>query len=265
MKKDWRVFFSIPLSAKKDEEQWARVNELLDLTIGSIQNQVSRNFTVLICGHDEPRNLAKYDATFVEFLPANFAKPASADEARRDKGRKRRVIATEVGRRGGGYFMYLDADDLVHRDLVQAVTDDNNGIGYLITRGYALDFGNRLLAEVPGVWNKRFDEVCGSSGIVLYEQDDLPSTGYPDAVDRSLLFFQIKNHTQFGSFEIRNGQKLAALNFPAAIYCVNNSINLSNRLVRTEQRQQQLISKIANMQIRKLDAIRRDFSLESFL
>lgn len=265
MKKDWRVFFAIPLSAKKDEEQWARVNELLDLTIGSVQNQASRNFTVLICGHDAPLHLEKYDSTCVEFLPANFAKPTSVAEARRDKGRKRRAIATEVRRRGGGYFMYLDADDLVHRDLVQAVTDDNNGIGYLITRGYALDFGNRLLAEVPGVWNKKFDQVCGSSGIVLYEQSDLPSTGYPDPVDPSLLFFQIKNHTQFGSFEIRNGQKLAALDFPAAVYSVNNSINLSNTLVRTEQRQQQLIGKIANLKIAKLDAIRRDFSLGSLL
>lgn len=265
MKNSWRVFFAIPLSARKDDEQWARVNELLDLTIGSIQNQASRNFTALICGHDAPRRLAKYDSTCVEFLPANFAKPTSAAEARRDKGRKRRTIAAEVRRRGGGYFMYLDADDLVHRDLAQTVTEDNNGIGYLITRGYALDFGNRLLAQVPGVWNKRFDEVCGSSGIVLYKQSDLPSTGYPEEVDRSLLFFQIKNHTQFGDSEIRDGEKLVAVDFPAAIYSVNNSINLSNTLVRTEQRQQQLIDKIADRRITKLDAIRKDFALGGLL
>lgn len=265
MKNNRTVYFAIPLSARKDEEQWARVNELLALTIGSLENQSSGNFVALICGHDAPACLAKSGLKRVEFLPVDFARPKSEIEGRRDKNRKRRAIAVEVRRRGGGYFMYLDADDLLHRDVVKTVSEDDNGVGYLITRGYALDYGNRRLAPVPGVWNKRFDEVCGSSGIILYEKKDLPSAGYPEEVDQSLLYSRIKNHTEFAAAVIRNGRKLEPLKFAAAIYSVNNSINISNTLVRSEERQQELIDKIAERRILELDSIRRDFALGELL
>jgi hypothetical protein len=261
MKNNQKVYLAIPLSAKKDREQWARVSELLALTIGSLQNQSSGNFVALVCGHDAPPCLAKSDLRGVEFLPVDFARPKSALEGRRDKNRKRRAIAVEVRRRGGGYFMYLDADDLLHRDVVRTVSEDDNGVGYLITRGYVLDYGNKRLAAVPGVWQKRFDEVCGSSGIIFYGRKDLPSAGYPEEVDQNLLFSKIRNHTEFAAAVIRNGRKLAPLEFPAAIYSVNNSINISNTLVRSEQRQKQLIDKIAERRITELDPIRRDFAL----
>jgi hypothetical protein len=265
MKGSRRVFLAIPLAAKKDNEQWARVNELLALTLGSIQNQKSSNFTALVCGHDVPNCLKNSDLKNVEFLTVDFAKPKSAAEGRQDKNRKRRAIAVDVRRRGGGYFMYLDADDLIHRDLVQTITEDDNGTGYLISKGYALDYNNRRIAPVPGVWNKRFDEVCGSSGIIQYEKQDLPNKGYPEEVNRDLLFFSIRNHTEFETSEIRNGKKLVAIEYPAAVYCVNNSINISNTLVRTEHRQKQLIDKIAERRIFELGAIRRDFALDGFI
>lgn len=261
MTNDRRVFFAIPLVGRKDEAQWARVNELLALTIGSISNQTSGNFTALVCGHDVPDCLTNRDLVNVEFLPADFARPQTIAEGRQDKNRKRRAIAVEVRRRGGGYFMYLDADDLIHRDLVRTISDDDNGIGYLITRGYVLDYGNRRMAPIPGAWDKRFDEVCGSSGVVLYEKRDLPREGYPGEIDRSLLYFRIRNHTEFRSSEVRSGKNMTSIDFPAAVYCINNSINISSTLVRTEQRERQLIDKIAERRITNLDAIRRDFAL----
>jgi hypothetical protein len=261
---DIKVYFAIPIAPKHQEGQWERLNDLLKLTIASLRNQTDQSFLALICGHDMPACLADKPHN-VDFLKASFARPSSINEARKDKRRKRGVIAAEVRRQGGGYYMYLDADDIIHRDLVRTIRQDNNGVGYLIDAGYALDFANRRIAGIPGVWNKRFDEVCGSSGIIRYFEEDLPQRPFPAPADESLLFTKVKNHTHFAETIIRDGQKLAPIGFPAAIYTINNSINLSNDLVRTEERQQELVEKIARSKIELLDDIKQNFALAKFL
>lgn len=258
------VYFAIPVSPRRSDEQWDRLNALLAMTLRSVANQTSDAYTAIVCGHEMPPCIAEFDSDHVQFIQATFDKAQTIEEGRRDKNRKRRSIAVEVRNRGGGYYMFLDADDLVHCDLVATIVADDNHVGYIITQGYALDYNNRRLAPIPGAWRKPFNGVCGSSGIIYLEPDDLPSTVHPEPMDKNIRFALIRNHTMFENYSEISGYSLAEMDFPAGIYTVNNGINLSNVLVRTEERQQQLVDGIAKRAIfgsELSDAI-RDFGLQ---
>lgn len=260
-----RFFFAIPISPKLSDEQWDHLDALLTLTLRSIENQTDHNYTAYVCGHTCPPVVARGNFRNVEFLKADFPTPASDDQRRRDKRRKRWTIASQVRKRGGGYYMYLDADDLVHKDLVSHILSDDNQVGYLIADGYALDYLNRRIAPIPGAWRKQFNEVCGSSGVVYMQPEDLPAEPYPAEPDLDLLYFQISNHTRFASMPMRQGKLLEPIPFPAGIYTLNHSLNLSSILVRTEERQVKLIESIKRLKIDNVDSIEDDFGLDGFL
>jgi hypothetical protein len=258
------VFFAIPIAPKRSEEQWERLNDLLRLVLNSISNQDSEAHTALVCGHEEPDCLSEFASSNVEFVLAEFRRPLSEAEGRRDKGRKRWQIATEVRRRGGGYYMYLDADDLVHRRLVSHIVGDDNRTGYIIQRGYALDYSSRAIAPIPGVWRKNFNNVCGSSGIIYFTPDDLPTQAYPAAPIEGALFFKVRNHTMFDNPDIVNGRPLAPIPFAAGIYTLNHSINLSYVLIRTQERQDALALAIKKQRLHDTSQIEVDFNLIGF-
>jgi hypothetical protein len=256
-----KVYFAIPVAPRRDEDQWQRVGTLLDGTLKSLANQDDSNYVAIVCGHERPDCLDLFPTDQVVFLQAAFDRPTTVEDGRRDKRRKRRQIATEVRARGGGYYMYLDGDDRVHRSLVSTIRADDNGVGYIIPRGYAYDHSNDVFAPIPGAWSLSFDRVCGSSGIVFFRPEDLPATNHPDKPDKDLLYFKVRNHKAFSEFREIGGEDLTQLDFPAAVYVLNHSLNLSDRLVRTEERQQELIDGIAKRAIggAELEAIRRDF------
>lgn len=259
-----RVYFAIPVSAKLGDEQWSRLNELLKLTLDSVLNQSDGRYTAFVCGHDKPPILEEPRYEGVEFIRLIHPPPQTDQERRRDKRRKRWEIARRVRELGGGYYMYLDGDDAIHKDLVAYVLGDNNKIGYLIDRGYALDFANRVMAAIPGAFKKDFNDVCGSSGVVYMLPEDLPSGEFGDA-DESILYMRIRNHKSFETEPMRQGGKLKAVPFPAGVYTLNNSINLSNILVRTEERQVSLVEGIKKHEIASYDGVAECFALETFL
>lgn len=258
------VYFAIPIAPKRSDEQWSRLNDLLRLVLNSLHAQDSRSFTALVCGHERPDCVSEFPPETAEFVPAEFRKPLSEAEGRRDKGRKRWQIATEVRKRGGGYYMYLDADDLIHRHLVSHIVRDDNRKGYIIQRGFALDYASKLIAPIPGVWRKNFNNVCGSSGILYYGVEDLPADPYPAPPTDDILFFKVRNHTMFDSEDIAKGSPLSPVPFAACIYTLNHSINLSYVLIRPQDRQDALARAIKKMAIKDTSEIERDFALEDF-
>lgn len=260
------VYFAIPVAARQEDAQWHRLSELLRLTLGSIFNQTSGRYKVLVCGQDKPEVLSDPAFAAVEFVQADFPAPKTDKAKRRDKRQKRWEIARRVRMLGGGYFMYMDADDLVHRDFVEYVTTHHNKVGYLIAKGYALDYANRLVAPIPGTFNKNFNQVCGSSGVVYMLPEDLPEVSYDDA-DSDILYSRIRNHNSFEDGPMREGKKLEAIPFPAGIYTLNNSLNLSNRLVRTEERQQDLVRAMRSLSLgdAETNVVAADFGLRAFL
>ena len=252
--------FAIPIAPYHHPEQWGHLSTMLAETLRSVLNQRNPNFRAFVAGHERPDVLDTVDDPRIEFIDVGFDKPTSSDERRRDKRYKRWAIAARFRKLGGGYFMYLDADDYVHRDLTEYVLTDDNKAGYFIADGYALDYRNRVLAPIPGAWRKPYNHVCGSSGIVYFEEEDLPKMPYPDQKLRLNNYFKIRNHLSFEDVSLR-GILSAPIPFPAGIYNVNNALNLSNELVRSEERQEQLIAGIAKRRIKDTAQISEDFGI----
>jgi hypothetical protein len=160
--------------------------------------------------------------------------------------RKRRIIGSILRQRGGGYFFPLDADDLVHRDVVAHVLRDKNRRGYLVETGYTLDYSNRNLAPVPGAWSVSFDRSCGSSAVIFFEPEDLPVSSEPDD---GLYFNLFQSHAYWCLVAEEFGRRLDPLPFPGGVYVVNHAQNLSFRLQRKGLRTENIIRAIAQNRI----------------
>jgi hypothetical protein len=162
--------FGIPLIARSVARDWDRVEALLELTLRSVLSQRDRAFEVLLAGHDEPRcwvRLTGGDPRF-RFVEADWD-PPSPTARNDDAGMKKWRIKEEVQESGGGLLMYLDADDLLDRRLVEAARAAirPEHLGGVIGRGVAIDFVTWRAAELPNprVYDGGFHELCGSSTI----------------------------------------------------------------------------------------------------
>src|SRR5690606_38810483 len=124
------------------------------------------------CGHELPEILELADPR-VEFISARWAPPISPMNSRNydnDKNWKRFVMGLRLRALGGGLFMQLDGDDLLHRDLVSFAMSAGPH-GCIVPSGYVLDFSEQFIAPVPGAWSVDIDRVCGSTAVVDYRPE----------------------------------------------------------------------------------------------
>lgn len=249
--------FAIPLAAATVGD-WEHTCQMLGHTLRSILNQSNASFRVLLCGHDRP-DLRELEDSRVEWMVSDIDPPVGSGKYRPDKARKRALIAHRFRQLGGGYYMPLDADDLVHRDLVAHVRETRSPHGYSLRRGYAMDWKNRKLAPVPGVWDTTFDQVCGSSGIFHFQPTDLPET-LGKGTDEA-YFHQFSFHAYWRTTAHENGRPLEDVDFPAVIYVLNHAQNLSFSLQRGALRQENLCRFIAERAIDATGDIEKAFAL----
>lgn len=136
-----------------------------------------------------------------------------------DKGR--RVWAGIRKYPASDYFMVLDDDDFVCRDLTAFVAARGGGNGWYIDRGFGIDPGGMLAMSLD-----RFHKICGSSHIVRGDLYDLPAADDPGLEDYVMTWLGAHGGIteRFESI----GKPLAPLPFPGAVYMVNNPNSHSN-------------------------------------
>ena len=165
--------FGIALIPRASAGSWPLVEALLELTLTSIRAQTDSHFRAVIAGHDRPRTLLR-DPRFV-FLQADWPVDEPGPH-NADSGRKKHAINDFVLARGGGYLMFLDGDDWVPVQLVEAVraTLRSGFIGAPIETGFVIDFQSLRAAAVPHprVFDAGFHRICGSSAVALLRPDD---------------------------------------------------------------------------------------------
>jgi hypothetical protein len=210
-------FFIVPLAKRKDDESWALVCALLQRTLKSVLQQTDADFQVLVCGHDRPIIEEMHDSR-IEFLSVDFPPPATAEAGPKDKALKRRRMLRQIARRGGGYFMLLDADDLVRDDLVETARAIDDPYGYILEAGYMLDAQSGDLAHVPGVVPEPFWHHCGSCAIFYVSPEDIG--------DGFIYHFRL--HAEFKRMSAEIGRPLHELHEPMAIYVLNTGQNHSD-------------------------------------
>lgn len=215
-----RFTFGIPLIARASAADWARVEDLLGLTLASVAAQTDDAFEVILCGHDRPAVLDAHSR--VSFLQADW--PAEAVRADNlDAGRKKHAISAAVLATGGGLLMFLDADDWVDTRTVATARAciEPHHVGGLISKGFAVNLQTQRSAPIPhpDVFDRGFHAVCGSTTIArLRPGDPDPLRRDPHAV--------LHEHYRWPEVAREHGAEIAHLTLDGA-YVVATSANHS--------------------------------------
>jgi hypothetical protein len=214
--------FAVPLKPKRMSADWDATQVNLRRTLRSIEH-ATRHYpvqTVVAC-HDEP-DLAELDRSRVTVLRVPYAEPETLAQGTRDKSRKRRHIGAWLRETVAEnvYVMFLDADDLVHRDLVGSVYESGSA-SLLVTDGYVVDVVSGL------VWLRRatFYESCGSSFVCRFAPHELPTS----LDDMSSPYSQFgsspdhRGHQDYDEVAADLGRPPVPLGLPGVAYLVNHT------------------------------------------
>ena len=239
-----RFVFGIPLIARAVASDWDRIDELLRLTLRSVAAQTDDDYEVVLAGHDRPESWLQHaegDPRF-RFLQSEWP-PEEPTSRNDDGGMKRWRIKEYMQESGGGLLMYLDADDLIDRRLVEAARAGirREHVGGIVGGGVIVDFGTWNAAVLPDarVYDGPFHELCGSTTVGRIEPDS------PDPVRRD-------PHEALGSHHVwparagEIGVELAELPVWGA-YLVNTSQNHSETHGPYAEWRRQLNSAIAEV------------------
>src|SRR5207253_1020671 len=117
------------------------------------------------------------------------------------------------------YVMFLDADDLVHRDVVRHTLAGEHG-SYLVNDAYTFDLSRRLLQRRP----EGFDWARGSCFVCRFTIDELPTS----ADETTSAFAQFgaspdqRGHLEYPELATELGRAPVPFPFAAAVYTVNH-------------------------------------------
>jgi hypothetical protein len=226
------LLFAISLKPRQAATDWGVVDRNLERTIASIRASSDPAWRIVVACHEPPDDAG---ARFPEvtFLRAPYE--ASANEAvtgAADKHKKRRLIGAWLREHAPAprYMMPLDADDLVHRDLVRHVRAADNRRGFYVETGYKLDVAHRMLmtqGASPFWWS------CGSCIVAYVEPDELP-LGYEDTGG---FWSALGSHRNCIDNATAHGRPPDRMPWPSMVYVYNHGDNRSSkRLDRPPQR-----------------------------
>ena len=134
-------------------------------TLSSVRNSTSKNYCVVLAGHEAPDFNFGSDST-CRFLLVNHAIPLHEDVVVSGRLDKLAKIAAAwncaKSRWNPRYVMKLDADDLISARLVQWLENFGDQPGYLINHGWVWRSGSRYILHST----EYLDRVCASCLVV---------------------------------------------------------------------------------------------------
>ncbi len=217
-----RFVFAIPLKPRRACANWELAQANLQRTVRSATRAAAAaDAQIIVACHDEP-DLMSAAGGNAHVLPVSFPEPTNTQDAGRDKSRKRRSIGTWLRERldgGAVYVMFLDADDLVHRDVVKHTLAQEHG-SYLVNDAYSFDLRRRLLQHRP----EGFEWARGSCFVCRFTPNELPTS----EDDTSCVFAQFgaapdqRGHLEYPELAAELGRPPEPFPFAAAVYTVNH-------------------------------------------
>lgn len=229
------LYFAIPLRSKAASKEWADVEELFNFTLASLLNQVEDEYKVIVCCHDIPK-LSKKNSERkekVEFLQVEYPTPNSLSEQMMDKYYKKAFLMKRIREHGGGFVMFVDADDLISNKVSAFVKDNKQEYGWIVDKGYIYDHNFKRIKE-----QNDFHKVCGTSCILRYDIIDLPEkvmfNGY-NTREYDEFIFSSPHDMMATEYENSKKVRVRTMPFRSVIYVINNGENHSkdNRTLKS--------------------------------
>jgi hypothetical protein len=168
------LVFLIPFASRQLKSNWNLACRHLRQTLRSIQNSSSRNFRVVVAGHEQPEFDVRFDSRF-HFVSVTHPVPPDRNYTPALVLDKLTKIAAAWNYAKStwnpNYVMKLDADDLISSKLVEWLDNADPEAGYLITHGWVWRSGSRYLLQRTEYFNR----TCGS-GLII-RNDVVDQTG----------------------------------------------------------------------------------------
>lgn len=220
---DATVVFAMPLIARERAQDWSAVQDNLAATLRSVRAQSSHRWEVVICGQDLPECVEFDDR--VRFL--HHPERPDPDQMTDRPAKLDQLIGHFADDwRRDGYFFMLDADDLVHPDLVSHCVETADRSGYILPEGFMLDASGGTIAymgesRIRYPKSARFYNHCGSCTAI--RMDFRKGAAFAEPLrTRGTHKTQVHNLAAYGI-------ALKKVPFGGVIYVVNHGQNLRER------------------------------------
>ena len=214
-----QFIFIVPLISRALADAWDMVSHNLDCTLRSALGNEGARIRVVVAHHEMPDSSLIGDPRVIT-LSAPFEPNIDPKLGSYDKHKKRNLAASFIRNNfGESYIMFLDADDLVHRNLASSCIDAR-AHAYTIANGYQWDLSRNIFRAN----DEKFHHSCGSSFVGYFSAEQLPK----DWDDYENPFFRInrKPHRSFGEVASREGKECRALSLRACVYKLNHPASL---------------------------------------
>ncbi|MEA5516910.1 hypothetical protein [Nodularia sp. UHCC 0506] len=255
----------IPLKAKKVSRSWEITSNLLHNTLLSLQNQSSQNYHAVVVGHDRPHlsalrhDLINFIHTEFEIPPlkkgGSYSKYSDFDRII-DKYRKIAEGYCFLESKNIQYFMVLDADDLIHKDLSKYILADCNPHGYILKAGY--EYFSKAKRVIP---RKKLDKICGSTTII--HANHMPKIDTVNDESLKLIPWCFLSHSQMEEYFFKKKSPLKTVPFKSLMYVLQHDDNSSDEFRSTLKAKFREQLKIFILGHHISDQVKLDFALDS--
>ena len=164
-----KIGILIPLKSKQVSKNWDITCKSLDATIKSLENQSDKEFDYMVVGHESPDFLV--DKTWhgksvfhsISEIQPPPAVGATQHDYTIDKNSKivKGIMLLKERNTEVKLWFPLDADDLIHQDLVKIIGQYDDPAGVILEHGYMYYPTNNRIVKTDN-----FSMYCGSSGMI---------------------------------------------------------------------------------------------------
>jgi len=210
------LIFAICLKSQRHSSDWNALSKMLSATLRSILASSDGRFRIVVAGHEKP-DIEELKDQRVVFMEAPF--PVPEQTSGHDTWLKRVLIGAWVREqtRKRVRVMFLDADDLIHKQLVRAALRSSPRVSLVVDKGYRFDLRNGALQPIG-----RFDRKCGSCFLPVFRRDELPRHWR----DKKSSYAQFRTHTKYRALCAELGKPIETLDFFAVVYVSNHPESL---------------------------------------
>ena len=216
--------FIVPVRHPANAKNWASLKHHLGQTLNSIASQTHAGWRGLVVanhGADLPPMPPGFEVEWVDFPPNRLHERGDATKEefyeafRLDKGR--RVLAGLLRARDSAYFMVVDDDDFVSRQLTGFVTAHHGAPGWFFKTGLVWTDGSRG----PLYRHPSFASLCGTSHIIRADLYELPASAA--AASEAYIKQRLGSHIFIEELLAQRGTPLAPLPFAGAVYRIGHA------------------------------------------
>ena len=154
------LVFIIPLKSKKFAGSWDNVCRVFERCLKSVCNQTSDKFKVIVVCNEKPN--IKFCHDNVEYIKVDFMPPEPCSA---DKYKKIEIGLVYAQKYNPKYFMHVDADDCVNKNLVEFSEKNPKCDGWYFDSGYIYNEGSKFIF----LRKKEFNTICGTCRIIRYK------------------------------------------------------------------------------------------------